>query len=145
MQSHAKSTTDHLAVTPPPAVNRLPLTVTVTDHDVNTATHYNLQKTCDLCRSLHRIHPMMAAPRRFVLLKRLRLRAGYTRLKLAQKVGWSVSQISRVEAGLCSPSPELFAALATELKVDVDDLIAQAPKPPGQSRPKVVTASEAAS
>lgn len=77
---------------------------------------------------------MTPAPKRFAYLEHRRIRAGYTRTKLAKQVGWSVSQISRVEAGICSPTPELFIALAKALDTDIDELIANAPRRLAPSR-----------
>lgn len=81
---------------------------------------------------------MPTAPRPFLLLRLKRIEAGHTRLSLANEVGWSVAQISRVEAGRSSPSPELFAALARALSVDVAELIAQAPEIPSRSHAEEV-------
>jgi transcriptional regulator with XRE-family HTH domain len=62
-------------------------------------------------------------------MERKRERAGRTMLNLAATIGRHVSVVSRYEAGLVRPSPEVFALLANALDCDIDELIASAPRP----------------
>ncbi len=76
---------------------------------------------------------MAQQPTRWTFLERHRIKAGHSKLSLAIAVGKYASTIYRLEAGLRGASPELYQRLATELHVNIDDLIASAPKPPSQA------------
>ena len=70
----------------------------------------------------------MAPPTQWTFLTRKRIAAGHTMSSLALAVGVRTAQISRLEGGLRGPSPGLYR-LAEALNVDIDDLIATAPRP----------------
>lgn len=71
----------------------------------------------------------MARPTQWTFLTRKRIAAGHTMSSLALAVGVRTAQISRLEGGLRGPSPGLYRRLAEALNVDIDDLIATAPRP----------------
>lgn len=72
----------------------------------------------------------MPQPTRWHFLARKREGRGHTLLSLAAAIGRDVSVVSRYEAGLIRPRPNTFVLLAKELRCDVEDLIATAPKSP---------------
>lgn len=71
----------------------------------------------------------MAQPTQWTFLTRKRIAAGHTMSSLALTVGVRTAQISRLEGGLRGPSPDLYRRLAEALTVDIDELIATAPRP----------------
>jgi len=71
----------------------------------------------------------MAQPSQWTFLTRKRIAAGHTMSSLALTVGVRTAQISRLEGGQRGPSPGLYRRLADALNVDLEDLIASAPRP----------------
>lgn len=86
----------------------------------------------------------MTQPQRWTFLERKRERAGLTMLSLGATIGRNVSVVSRYEAGLVRPSPEVFALLAATLDCDIDELIATAPRPPRAVREPAPTSEAVA-
>lgn len=69
---------------------------------------------------------------RWTYLTRKRIRAGYKQTQLAVAVNIHFTHINKIEAGTRGASPELCQRLAEVLGVDIDELLASAPRPPSQ-------------
>jgi transcriptional regulator with XRE-family HTH domain len=83
----------------------------------------------------------MVEPTPWTALRHHRIKAGMTKLRLAAATGFSVSHICMVELGQRGAGPALYGQLAKVLDVDIDELIASAPKPPPQVTPSSAVAS----
>jgi transcriptional regulator with XRE-family HTH domain len=75
----------------------------------------------------------MTQPTPWTYLRRQRDRAGYSLSRLAAESNIHVSHLCKVEAGTRGLSPELRNRVAKILNLDIDELIASAPKPPSQT------------
>lgn len=87
--------------------------------------------------------PRMTQPTPYTYLRGHRERAGYSLSRLAAEAGTHVSHLCKVEGGTRGLSPEMRDRIATILKLDIDEMIANAPLPPTQLTHRTVRDSEA--
>lgn len=64
-----------------------------------------------------------------VLVREAREARGWSQVELAERLGLSGAQVSRVEAGLRGVSLDVLARLAQELEIPADQVIASIGEP----------------